>query len=208
MAFNVSEFITQANGMNGIGRRTHFKMTFNLPTSLSKYSRMLPLVTVSSNVPRIAALTRQVRRATTSFEESFPYNVQFGDLSCSFLSDGNGQVLSLFNEWMNIIYPVSPDDIDRFRVPYRNEYVAPTATLEHYDPQGNLILTYTFYNVYPESISDVSFSWAAYDDIIQLPVEFKYSYFTIKQNTVPKSNSDVIAQQPAQRTALPVTPKQ
>lgn len=205
--FNVSNFVSAMNTtLNGIGRRTNFRMSFTLPPSLSQYSSLLPIVTVSSNVPPIGTNSIPIRRGTTNYEENFPYNIVFGDLSCTFLSDGKGQVLKMLNDWITTIYPV--EGADRFRVAYRSDYVAPVATLEHFDTQGNLIVTYEFRDVYPERVSDLSFSWGAFDDIVQIPVEFKYSYYKIKRpETQPSTQTDA-PQQPAQRTGYSVRPDQ
>lgn len=208
MTFKTSELISNANGRGGFSRRAHFQIDVNLPGQLAaKYNaKDLTFSAVSTNIPRIGVDTTANRRTSTSPLEWFPHGFNFSDLSITFLSDGEGQVLSVFRDWIDIIFPTSGiGQTDNYKVAYKAEY-AVAMTIRHYDPSGKVIVTYKFEEVWPESVGEVPLNWGSYDDIIVLPVEFKYKGYT--QTKTPFSSTNTLAGgiQPDKRTGLPVTP--
>lgn len=210
MAFKVQEFISKLGQKNGISRRTHFEIDFTLPSFLKKYDKdHLTVMAVSANIPALNLDTTQIRRSTVSYNESFPTNVSFGDLSVTFFSDGQGQSLTIFKEWMNYIFPINfRQNNTAFRVPYKSEYTS-VSNITHYDTQGIPIVKYTFEEVYPISIQDISMNWGALDDIVTVSAAFKYTSYSAKNVYVspsPTSNTDPVVPNLAQNNRLPQTP--
>jgi len=191
MAFNVSTFLQNAQKHGGFGRSAHFEIVLTLPEILQKKYKLLndhlTLSAVSANLPGVSIDAAVTRRGSISFKESYPINVTYSDLSVGFLSDGDGIVLNLFKDWIDFIFPTA-DSESKYNarslvVPYRQEY-ATTMILKHFSPEvdkngaNKSIMTYTFHEAFPEKIGDVTFNWAAFNDIITLPVDFKYTYYT------------------------------
>jgi hypothetical protein len=189
MSFNVSEFLKNAQGHGGFGRTAHFEIQLTLPSFLknnTKYNGLadhLTLSAVSANLPGVSIDAAVTRRGSTSFKESYPINVTYSDLSVSFLSDGEGLVLNLFKDWIDFIFPTADSESSHnarsLVIPYRQEY-ATTITLKHFSPDAanKSIMKYTFHEIFPEKIGDVPFNWGAFNDIVTLPVDFKYTYYT------------------------------
>jgi len=183
MAFNVTSFIDNAKKLNGFSRSNHFEVELTLPSFLSnKYSTNLSLAAVSVNLPGVSLDSSIVRRGSTTFKESFPINVNYSDLNISFLSDGQGQILNLFKDWIDFIFPVANVESASIpgksvSVPYRNEYTS-VLSINHFNSEGKKIMKYTFHDAWPEKTGDIPFNWGAFNEIVTLPVDFKYTYYT------------------------------
>jgi len=210
MAFNIKDFTTQISGKNGISRRTHFQFEIGLPEFLrNNYNaEHLTILAVSTNLPSVSLDTVQLRRSTVSYNESFPTNISFGDLSITFLSDGQGKTLTIFKDWLKYIFPVDfTTNSNAFRLPYKSEY-STTATINHFDPEGKTIAKYKFEEIYPASILDIPMNWGAFDDLVTLSADFKYSTYSVQSisatNQQAQSNQPVISL-PAQNNRQPET---
>lgn len=208
MAFNIQDFVSKLSGKNGISRRTHFQFEIVLPRFLqSKYnSEHFTLMAVSTNIPSVNIDTTQVRRSTVSYKETFPVNVSFGDLSVTFFSDGEGKTLSAFKEWLDYIFPVNfTYDSNAFRVPYKSDY-STKAVITHFDPEGKPIVKYTFDEVYPAGVQDISMNWGAFEDIVTLQADFKYTVYKIENLQTNAKKFDPVNTSPAPNNRLPQSP--
>jgi len=95
--------------------------------------------------------------------------------------------------------PVS--DVTAFAVEYYDKYVCPRADLKvlspHYDikssgsiglltgdPQSQVILSMSFYEIYPIAVGGLSLSWDNEDAPLVLPVTFEYYYMKTHKRTV------------------------
>lgn len=197
MAFNISDFAKQLSGKNGISRRTHFQFEIGLPAFLKNNynAEHLSLLAVSTNLPTITLDTTQIRRSTVSYNEAFPTNISFGDLSTTFFSDGQGKTLTIFKDWLKYIFPTDfTTNPSAFRLPYKSDY-ATIATINHFDPEGRTIAKYTFNEIYPASIQDIPMNWGAFDDLVTLSVDFKYSTYSVE--SVSTTGQPIQSDQPS-----------
>lgn len=217
MAFNPNSFVSKFSQSNGFGRATHFEVEFTLPAFLKqKYFNNEPLLTMAAssvNIPGVTIKTTAIRRGGTTYEEYFPLNVSFADLNVNFFSDGKAELLQMFKDWTDGIYGIIGGQDNSFQVSYRNEYVAPIVTIKHYDSEGNMIIIYTFYDVFPETIGNVDLSWGSIDNIVLIPVSFKYRVYTQQRPAQPAPRQQVrggsysgVPLQSSQTTGIPVQP--
>lgn len=210
MAFKVTEFLNNVNGKNGLSRTAHFEVSIALPPILQeKYdSKHITLTASNINIPNISIDTSPVRRTGTSYFEYFPTNVTYSNLYVFFYSDAKAQNLSMLKDWIDIIFNINVGsntfDGNNFRVAYRNEYAAPTLTINHFDSSGNVIITYTFYEVFLQSIFDIYLNWSSRDDIINIPSMFKYKYYT-HNNKISNPSSNSTESKPSVVTRLPAS---
>jgi hypothetical protein len=162
-------------------RRVHFKVEITLPQFLmEKYdANKLTLTAVSTNIPTVSIKNTSVRRGTVSYEEAFPTNISFGDLSITFYSDMEGQTLTMFKDWVDYIFPTDMNADGRFSVPYKADYAA-QVDIRHYDAEGRVIILYNFEDVYPVNIADIPLNWGGFNDIVTLSADFKYSKYTVE----------------------------
>lgn len=211
MAFNITNFLNNVGAKNGLSRSSHFEVVMTLPPKLqAKYdAKNITLTASSANIPNVSLDTSAIRRGGTSYFEYFPTNVTYSNMYIFFYSDAKAQNLSMIKDWIDIPFNVTnldqnnQFDGNNFRVAYRKEYVAPSMTLNHFDSNGNSIIKYTFYEAFPISIFDIYLNWNSRDDIVNIPVMFKYKYYT-QNETKSNIQSDLVATQEAIITKLPV----
>ena len=139
----------------------------------------------------------------------FPTNVSFGDLSTTIYSDGQGKTLTLFKDWLDYIFPVNfTNNNGAFRVPYKSTY-ATTATITHFNPEGEPIVRYKFEELYPVGIQDIPLNWGAFEDVVTLQADFKYSTYSAESlsSIASKTSSfDPVIPTPTQNNRVPQTP--
>jgi hypothetical protein len=189
MAFNINQFKQSAAGKNIFSRSAHYQMEVTLPPALrNKYkSENLTFSIATTNIPGYMIETTAIRRSGTSQSEYFPIGVSFGDLTMTVLSDGKAEMLNLFRDWQSLIFEVgglngtaSAENAFRgnsYRVAYRPDYQS-FITLRHYDQEGTEIIHYNFFEAFPYAVSDMSLSWGAFNEVLTIPVVFKYRYYT------------------------------
>lgn len=210
MPFNAQEFVTKLSGKNGVSRRTHFQLEIVLPNFLKNRYDLdhLTIMAVSANIPSINLDTVQLRRSTVSIKETFPTNVSFGDLSVTFFSDGQGKTLTIFKDWLNYIFPINfSADNNAFRVPYKSDY-STVATITHFDPEGSPIVKYKFNELYPAGVQDIQMNWGAFEDIVTLSADFKYTTYSAESlysASSKTSKKSPVIPAPAPNNRLPWT---
>lgn len=190
MTFSISDIKSYANGKGGggFGRSTHYSVTFSLPTgsnsAMAKYTSSLTDLTFSAsavNIPSIGITTSVVKRGGSSYNEYFPTNTEFGPVNVTFLSDSEGTIMQFLRDWIDSIYETDDTQSGAYQVAYSDDYKG-GMQINHYDSTGNLIMLYEFFEIWPEQLSDVELSWASFDNIITLPVQFRYKKYTQTKN--------------------------
>lgn len=181
-AFNPSKFLTNFIGLDGFSRTAHFDVTIPLAQSqlLSNYggvTRILNFSAVSANIPGTSLDLADVRRGGTTYKEYFPTGIDFSDLSITFLSDGKGSNLNYLKDWIDSIYDYTDVNNSTYQVSYRDDYTV-DITLRHYNPEANKILTFVFKDAFPTQMANISMNWGALNEILTIPVDFKYRMYT------------------------------
>lgn len=202
--FNIQDF---KSNLKSVGRTAHFKVDISLPQFLiSKYGREdLSIRAMAVNIPGVTIETIQTRRGATNTIESFPVNKSFTDLGVSFICDAEGKTLSIFEDWINFIFPTQNEySKNKHRVAYRNDYISPTISITCYDIHGNPSIEYIFTNAYPVRKNDVNLNWGSLDDMMVLNVDFKYT--TYQKRAISSNGKPVGTTQTATRNNLPITP--
>lgn len=202
--FNLQNF--KAN-LQSVGRTAHFEVSVSLPAFLAaKYKRTdLSIRAMATNIPGVNIETIQTRRASTNTIESFPINKSFGDLGITFICDAEGETLSLFEDWIDFIFP-TPNEYTqkKHRVAYRNDYVSPTISISCFDVHGKKRIEYIFTNSYPLRKNDVNLNWGSLDDMMVLNVDFKYTSY--QKRVISNPDKPLGTTEIATRNNLPVTP--
>ena len=181
MSFNPTNFKMELSNLNGVSRSAHFQVEISLPNvawARNYDTKILKLTAISSNIPSMIVDTVNYRRGAVTNIEAFPVNVTYSDLSITFLSDGKGEVLRLFKAWLDSLFISREDDAERFRVAYRDDYLAKSLKIRHFDPTGKQIVEYTFIDAFPYHTGDISLNWGAFNDVVSINVNFKYRLFT------------------------------
>lgn len=129
----------------------------------------------------------QHNQSMYGFTEHFPYHSEFLPQDCTFLmplNKNDSPVPRVFHYWQNYIQNglEGPDSGFDFRFPA--DYYA-TMYLVLYDQKTHPSLAYKFERVYPSNIQSANLAWADNHELLKLPVQFTYSYFTMEPYEPP-----------------------
>ena len=113
--------------------------------------------------------------------ERRPTDIQFQDFSASFILDGNGDVMSFFQNWINRIYKFdaanglnqSNAGIKTYTFEYPENYEG-TIEVSQYQVDESEKIQYKLSRAYPHSIGQLQVAYGAYDQIHILPIQFYY----------------------------------
>jgi hypothetical protein len=186
MSFNVEAFRNRFRP----ARATMFEVEFTLPPTLSRSMQDAEKLTFhasAANIPSMQIETMSRRRSTVTYQEWFPTNINFNDLTVSFLCDEDGQIIKLFRDWMDIIFPSSDSPGNgNFLVAYKSDYVAPVVTIRTFAASGEVSNEYLFRDVFPERLGDIPLNWGSENDMMSLQVEFKYRMYEQAKDILSK----------------------
>lgn len=194
--FNIEEFKADINKKAGLQRNNRFLMTFPTPAPLLKLStqtgmqsnleinRSIELWCESINFPGYQIMTHDVRRYTFGPVEKRPFAPNFGQLQCTFLSDGDGNIWNFFNDWLQVILPHDADrginaksrrytDADMYEVSYKETYIT-ELNIYTYHENGDPIQNIVCREAFPTQIADIPLSWADTNNLVRLQVTFEF----------------------------------
>lgn len=158
-------------------RTSRFNVNIVLPPAVSSSaedSRTLSLLAESVNLPGINFNTTQNRRFGYGFTEKYVNDTTFNDLTVSFITDGDNEVLGIFRKWVNTIMPT-----DTFLFEYKSNYCAPGFKIDVKDELNDTVVVYDIYYAFPISISDIALDWNSTDEIAKFTVTFSYAYWKV-----------------------------
>jgi len=188
--FNVSKFRSQVLGNAGFLRKNLFLVRIYFPDAFSTRiersfgirTRELMMYTENFTAPGIALATSDdIHRYGTGPTAKYAYGAVFTDISASFLADGRGEILKLFQTWMKYIVnydssknsPNGLNGAEPYEVGYKDDYACRIEVIV-YNEAAEKIITYTINEAFPVFLGDISLSWADNDSIMRIPVSFSY----------------------------------
>lgn len=137
-------------------------------------------------------LKDDIRRHGYGMIDKVPHNTMYGDVTLSFIVDGNGDVPVFFQQWMSYIQTadhvteedsVTPEGDERpetdYLLRYKNEYAAKVLVKQMntaYDDVYGIELQKAF----PIAIGDQQLAWDQNNSIAILPVTFSYIDYKIR----------------------------
>lgn len=161
----------------------------------------VPLLCQNATLPGVSISATDNRRSGVGNIEKRPNDISFQDLSLSFMVDGKGDVVKLFQRWIQSIYKfdagnglnnVSRAGLKTYTFEYPDTYES-TITITQYQigdesnpPQGpnfgsnkrtaneNSVIQYKLYNAYPHTIGSMETGWSTVNQYHVLPVQFYY----------------------------------
>lgn len=146
---------------------------------------------------------------------ALPYNTKYTqELSMSFITRHKGSEREFFDNWLNMINPVSNFDfeypenyycrIDIFQYREYGEYVRGSGNL---NGQQKAIVDYvwTLHNAWPATVTPQPVTWAD-NDVLRLSVSFIYQYWSRPGlDRIPGSSLDIIGLEPGREGVPPGT---
>lgn len=121
-----------------------------------------------------------------SYTEPMPKGKTYGTFSASFYVSNGMAEYKYFEKWMNAIF-----NRGTARVTYKNKIIG-RCTVEQLDMEGRCQSLWTFYDIFPTTISSLKFDYSSANQNMNVDVTFGYSYFELTTNStlsVPESVS-------------------
>lgn len=211
--FNVETFKSSIS-KNGVMRNNKFLVRMPYPrgmngkSALTNTSRYLELWCESTNIPGVSLATNEIRRYGYGNIEKKPYVAVNNDVNFSFISDGNSDIWSFFQQWIRMIvnydmrYGINADRNNGvlagqkpFELGYKYEYVSDIEVIV-FNENGKDILTVILREAYPTFVGDVQLNWGDTNNIARIPVTMTvYDWYNKSTdydnvNNVSKSPTD------------------
>jgi len=176
MAFDIIDFKANALKNNGILPKNRFVFSFKTPAGVGSTisDRDVRYYCHSINLPGRNIEIGSHKRYGVGFVEKNVLNGSIQDFQASFLADGQGKVIDLFDSWFNFMTgsgkQITNKD-DMFTVPYRDDVVT-NGTLEVYDYTNQSVRVYGLKEIFPVAIGDVQLAWEDQNSFYTVPVTF------------------------------------
>lgn len=167
-------------------RTNRFSVLITLPAVVGtdvEASRTISLLAESINLPGITFNTTQNRRYGYGVIEKYASDATFNDLTVSFITDGDNEILGIFRKWMSSIMLVDnlgAPDSSPFFFEYKDNYTAPGFTIDVRDEKDDIVTIYDIYYAFPTSISDITLDWNSNDEVAKFTVTFSYAFWKVR----------------------------
>ena len=108
-----------------------------------------------------------------------PGDIVFGDLSTTIINAEDYKIRNAIEVWMdNINTTVDNEGFSD------NDSWAASASLRQYGKDGNAIIDYDFWDIWPTTITEIALSYDTASDIEQFDVTWAYNYYeTVRQGS-------------------------
>jgi len=191
MAFNVTDF---KNAMTYDGARPNlFKVVFGSSTSSSffKPGNDFEMFCRATSIP--GATIGTVVVPYFGREVKFAGNRTFADWTVTVINDEDYAVRSVMEKWMNGINLHTNNRRTAFGSVGAKGYYA-TATVHQLSKSraGNTTRSYSFQNLFPIDLSEITLDWGDNDSIQEFTITFAYDFWTASTGTGNPSSSDAI----------------
>ena len=182
MAFNVTDF-KQAMVYDG-ARPNLFKVVFGGSSSSSFFSpgSDFEMFCRATSIP--GATIGQVVVPYFGREVKFAGNRTFADWTVTVINDEDFKVRSVMEKWMDGINKHTANRRAAFgSVGARGYYASATVHQLGKSRAGNTTRSYTFQNLFPVDLSEITLDWGDNDSIQEFTVTFAYDYWTASTGT-------------------------
>jgi hypothetical protein len=107
-----------------------------------------------------------------------PGDVNYTDLSVTFINEGSWAIRTFFETWQDVIYHMMNDTFDGIRYDAQDLLVGSNIVIQQIGNNDEDILAeYTFYNVFPKEVGEMELNMETYDSVQEFQVTFAYSHW-------------------------------
>ena len=192
MAFNVSEFVSYVD-KTGTLPTNRFYVNVPPPKVLQgavidnkgvrvgvmNMGRDIQFRADAVHLPGLNIMTEQVNRYGIGPIRKFAHNVQFTDVTMSFIADKKSMVWAFFYSWLNNVFNFAETNLGNpyatYRSNYPDDYTVDAIQIYVYDYAGNLVETRELYEAFPVSVSDVSLGWDHNNEIFKITITWAFT---------------------------------
>jgi hypothetical protein len=204
MAFNISDFSAQINRL-GVAQSNLFVSSLATPNGLSQIisSEELRFLCRSVNLPELAVGTADYRPNGIGIMERRPTSFNYSPVSAVFVMDSRFRVLKFFHSWMQTVvnYDVqagpqsqSASGARIYEFGFKRDYVSNMSVVMFSNAidDSELSYTYTFGNIYPMNIGNITVAWENSAEVMLLPVTFSFDTLVVDGASRGQASSSVL----------------
>jgi hypothetical protein len=142
------------------------------------------------NVSAIPPLTvTPIERQYMGRTVKIPGDIVFGDLTTSFINTEDMEIKGILEEWMEAINGAEDN------IGYSDSTsMYGDVKLTQYSKDGESLMTWTFVDCWPQTISEVAMSYDTASDIETFDVTWAYNYYTQSKGASSKVTSTYASQ--------------
>ena len=191
MAFNVTDF---KNAMTYDGARPNlFKVIFGTAAASGQFTPGddFAMFCRATSIP--GTTIGQVVVPYFGREVKFAGNRTFADWSVTVINDEDFKVRSVMEKWMNSINLHTANRRVGGGSATKGYYASATVHQLSKNTTGNTTRSYTFQNMFPTDLSEITLDWGDNDSIQEFTVTFAYDFWTAATGTGTPSSSNAIA---------------
>ena len=191
MAFNVSDF---KNAMTYDGARPNlFKVVYGTASAAGQFTpgEDFEMFCRATSIP--GTTIGQVVVPYFGREVKFAGNRTFADWSVTVINDEDFKVRSVMEKWMNSINLHTANSRVGGGTGTKGYYSTATVHQLSKSTIGNTTRSYTFQQMFPTDLSEITLDWGDNDSIQEFTVTFAYDFWTAATGTGTPSSSNAIA---------------
>lgn len=191
MAFNISDFSAQMNRL-GVAQSNLFVSTLSPPNGLSQVlsTEELMFLCRSVNIPELAVGTTDYKPSGIGVMERRPTSFNYSPVSVVFVVDSRFRVLKFFHAWMQTVVNYdtqagpasqSASGAKVYEFGFKTDYVTNMSVtmFSNAVDDSELSYTYTFGNLYPMNIGNITVAWENAAEVMLLPVTFSFDTLVV-----------------------------
>ena len=191
MAFNVSDF---KNAMTYDGARPNlFKVVFGTAAAPGQFTpgEDFEMFCRATSIP--GTTIGQVVVPYFGREVKFAGNRTFADWTVTVINDEDFKVRSVMEKWMNSINLHTNNSRVGGGTGTKGYYSTATVHQLSKSTVGNTTRSYTFQQMFPTDLSEITLDWGDNDSIQEFTVTFAYDFWTAATGSGTPSSSNAIA---------------
>jgi hypothetical protein len=191
-SFDISEF--KNNGMaDGFLQSHYFLVMINRPAWSSKDTRFLMYLASAATLPGSQIITADERVTGYGLPQKIPFDVGHTDVNINFYSDGAGESVAFFEEWLRNTVSYGGDNIkgaERGELQYPDHYTTTVQIFQYNERHAaGEVLRYTLEEAFPVNISEQNLEWSGDGALTSRSVTFAFRDYKVSKNSIGLFNS-------------------
>jgi hypothetical protein len=177
VGFNIAEFSTKINE-RGTLQNNKFIVSITKPGIFTDddFNRILEYRASNVRIPGVNFDVFNTYRYGVGSQQKSPINVNFNDITISFIETDGNFVWKSFAWWINEIFDFSDrgNGTIKYTSEYKQYYTSPTIKITIYNNSGQIVNVVVLKEAYPISLNDVGLSWSDKNNLMMINVGFTF----------------------------------
>jgi hypothetical protein len=176
------------NFKSDFSKPSRFEVTIpKIPGGLNSTKTNLMYRCESAELPSITYATLEQKFGSNPIEK-YPYQVQFNDLSLTFIVGSDMDEKKFFDSWMELIVPSST-----YNMNYKEKYVT-DVRITQFDSTDIPTYAVDLMDAYPITVNQLDLDWSSTESYHKLTVVFAYTYWMPITNPKAETVRTAVAQ--------------